>query len=73
MLTFLIRYTTSQSSSYPIVLTRLGRPRSRPNPQFKIVKAPGIEPATSWLVARHADPHINEVVNVCLLKNSKWF
>ena len=33
MSTFLIRSATSQSSSYPIVLTRLGGPRSRPNPQ----------------------------------------
>ena len=35
MLTFLIRFDTSQSSSYPIVLTRLGGPRSRPNPLLK--------------------------------------
>ena len=32
MSTFLIRSATSQSSSYPIVLTRLGGPWSRPNP-----------------------------------------
>ena len=32
MSTFLIRSASSQSSSYPIVLTRLGGPRSRPNP-----------------------------------------
>ena len=31
MLTFLIRPPTSQSSSYPAVLTRLGGRRSRPN------------------------------------------
>ena len=30
MSTFLIRSATSQSSSYPFVLTRLGGPRSRP-------------------------------------------
>ena len=35
MSTFLIRSATSQSSSYPIVLTRLGGPRSRPNPHLK--------------------------------------
>ena len=35
MSTFLIRSATTQSSSYPIVLTRLGGPRSRPNPQKK--------------------------------------
>ena len=34
MSTFLIRSVTSQSSSYPIVLTRLGGPRSRPNPHL---------------------------------------
>jgi hypothetical protein len=31
MSTFLIRSNTCQTSSYPIVLTRLGGPRSRPN------------------------------------------
>ena len=36
MLTFLIRSTTSQSSSYLIVLTRLGGPRSRPHPHLKL-------------------------------------
>ena len=36
MSTFLIRYATSQSSSYPIVLTRLGGPRSRPNQHFNV-------------------------------------
>ena len=35
MLTFLIRSASSQSSSYPIVLTRLGGPRSRPSPHLK--------------------------------------
>ena len=46
MSTFLIRSATSPSSSYPIVLTRLGGPRSRPNPQLKFVEVPGIEPKT---------------------------
>ena len=32
MSTFLIRSAASPSNSYPIVLTRLGEPRSRPNP-----------------------------------------
>ena len=50
MSTFLIRSATSQPSSYPIVLTRLSGPRSRPNPHLKIVEVPGIEPATSWSV-----------------------
>ena len=35
-MTFLIRSSTSQSSSYPIVLTRLGGPRSRSNPYLKL-------------------------------------
>ena len=47
MSTFLIRSATSQSNSYPIVLTRLGGPRFRPNPHLKFVEVPGIEPATS--------------------------
>ena len=41
MSTFLIRSATSQSSSYPIVLTRLGGPRSRSNPDLKFVEVPG--------------------------------
>ena len=55
MSNFLIRSPTSQSSSYPIVLTRLGGPRSRPNPHLKFVEVLGIEPATSWSIVRHAD------------------
>ena len=35
MSTFLIRSATSQSSSYPIVLTRLGGPLSRPSSHLK--------------------------------------
>ena len=31
-----IRSATSQSSSFPIILTRLGEPRSRPNPYLKL-------------------------------------
>ena len=44
MSTFLIKPATSQSSSYSIVLTRLGGPRSGPNPHLKFVDVPGIEP-----------------------------
>ena len=63
MLTFLIRSANSQSSSYKIVLTRLGGPRSsRPNPYLKFVEVPGIKPATSWLEVRYADPQTNEAV-----------
>ena len=54
MSTFLIRPATSPSSSYPIVLTRLGGPHSKPNSHLKLVEVPGIEPATSWSVVRHA-------------------
>ena len=50
-----MRYATSQSSRYPIVLTRLGGPRSIPNPHFKFMEVQGIEPATSWSVLRYAD------------------
>ena len=35
--TFLTRSATSQSSSYPFVLTKLGGPRSRHNPQLKFI------------------------------------
>ena len=55
MSTFLNKSATSPSSSYPIVLTRLGGSRSRPNPYLKFVEVPGIEPATSWSVVRHAN------------------
>ena len=36
MSTFLIRPATSQSSSYPVVLTRLGGPSSTSNPHLKM-------------------------------------
>ena len=38
MSTVLIRSFTSQSSSYPIFLTRLGESRSRPNQHLKLCK-----------------------------------
>ena len=60
-LTFLIRSDISLSNSYPIVLKRLGGPYSRPNP-LKIVEVQGTEPATSWLVNRHADHSANDAV-----------
>ena len=47
MSNFLIRSATSPSISYPIVLTRLGGHRSRPNPHLKFVDVPGNEPANS--------------------------
>ena len=44
MSTFLIRSTTSQSSSYPIVLSRLGGSRSRPNPHLQLCKCRQLNP-----------------------------
>ena len=38
MAIFLMRSSTYQSSRYPIVLTRLGGPRSRPKPDLKLWK-----------------------------------
>ena len=55
MSTFLIGSATSQSNSYPIVLTRLGGSRFRPNPHLKFVEVPRIKPATLWSEVRHAD------------------
>ena len=54
-----IRYSIS-ISSYPFVLKRLGEVHSRPNPFFKIIVVPGIEPAISWLVDTHTDQSIKE-------------
>ena len=43
------------SSSYPVVLTRLGGPRSRLYTSRKISRVwPGIEPGTSWTAVRRA-------------------
>ena len=47
MPTFLNRLAASQSISYPIVLTRLGGPRSRPYPHLKLWKC------------RESNPHPN--------------
>ena len=57
---FLIRSAISQSSSYPVVLTRLGGPRST----FKIADLPGIEPATSCLIVRHDHPRFTVYINL---------
>ena len=62
MSTFLIRSATSLSSSYPIVLTRLGGPRSTSNPHLKFVEVPGIEPATSWSVVGHANHYTKGII-----------
>ena len=56
------------SSSYPVVITRLGGPRSRPYTSRKISRVqPGIEPGTSWMVVRHANHYTKQAV--ILLKN----
>ena len=68
MSTLLIRSATSQPSSYTIVLTRLGGPRSRPNPHLKYA---GIELATSWSAVRYADHYTNEAVCQCMIKGKK--
>ena len=57
MSTFLITSATSQSSSFLIIIRRLGRHRSRPN-QF--VEVTGIKLANSWLVGRDADHLAND-------------
>ena len=49
------------SSSYPIVLRRLGGPRSRPFTSRKMSRVkPGIEPGTSWMAVRRANYYINQ-------------
>ena len=53
--TFLTRSPTSLSGSYPTALTRLGDPRSRPNPHLKLWMW-GVEPTTSRSVVSHANP-----------------
>ena len=51
------------SSSYPIVLTRLGGPLSRPYTSRKISRIqPGIEPGTSWMAVRRANHYTKQVV-----------
>ena len=53
------------SSSYPIALMRLGRPRSRPYTSIKISRVkPGIEPGTSWMAVRRANHYTKQAVNV---------
>ena len=63
MSTFLIRSATSQSINYPVVLTKLDELHSRLNPHYNCGSG-GIEPETSWLVARHADHSNNEAIYI---------
>ena len=60
MSTFLIRFATSQSSSYHFSLRLWVDPVSFST--FKIVKIPGIELPTSWLLVTHANHSTNEAV-----------
>ena len=49
----------SYQAAYPIGLTRLGGPRSRPYTSRKISRVePGIEPGTSWMAVRRANHQI---------------
>ena len=51
------------SSSYPIVLTRLGGPRSRSYTSRKISRVqPGIEPGTSWMAVRRASHYTKQTL-----------
>ena len=51
------------SSSYPIVFTRLGGPCSRPYTFRNISRVQlGIDPGTSWMAVRCANHYIKEVV-----------
>ena len=50
------------TSSYPIVLTRLGGPRSTPYTSRKNSRVwPGIEPGTSWMAVRRANHYTKQV------------
>jgi hypothetical protein len=52
--TFLMRSATSQSSSYPIVLTRLGGPHSRTNTHFYNSESVGNRTRDHMITIRHA-------------------
>ena len=77
---FLNRISLLISSSYPIVLTRLGGPRSRPCTSRKISRVElGIEPGTSWMAVRRANHYTNQgsfyfyILKIKLLYMSKNF
>jgi hypothetical protein len=73
MFVFLTRIATPQSSSFPIVLTRLDGTLSKLNPLLKIVEVQWIELATSWLLVIHADHSANEVVTTVIVLPKKRF
>ena len=64
--TILIRFTTSQSSCYPIVRTCLGGPRSRPNTHLKLRKGRESNPRPR---ARHADQWCGTFIKSCYPHN----
>ena len=52
------------SSSYPVVLTRLGGPCSRPYTSTKIsMVEPGIKPRTSWMAVRCVNHYTKQTVS----------
>ena len=69
---FLIRSAISQSSSYPNVLTRLGGPRSRPNPHLKFVEVPGITRGTRRSVKWIRIMKIIKIVRGGTQANGNW-
>ena len=63
------------SSSYPIVLTKLGGPRSRPyRPTSRKMSRvqPRIERGTSWMAVRRANHYTKQQVIPTLLEIKKW-
>ena len=59
------------SSSYPIILTRLGGPRSRPYTFYGRGLYPGIEPGTFWTAVRPANHYTKQAVTA--LKSKVWW
>ena len=78
MSTFLIRYTTSRSGSYLVVLTRLGGPRSRPNPFLKLWKYRESNPLNQrgghiFLTVYNIDCELSWRLITCNTSLIKWF
>ena len=57
-----IRYFSNQAANQ--MFSRSGLDPFLDLIHFKIVELPGIEPVTSWLLARHIDHSANEAVKV---------
>ena len=72
MFPFFIRFATYQPKTYHVVLRRLNAPLSREKLIFKIVKLPGIESATYWLVLTYTETRTlraREVKNEVLMNS----